>query len=159
MICSPPTLRTAARLLNGMGDAEAAGRFCRIFRAGCKRLLSRGREGRVANHRLNSAEWPKMISQAERVWMRLDRVAGKQTVRLTHYGRKSGKPYEVTIRFVADGGRVHLGTANVSRNWVQNVQKTPSVKLSIGGETFDATARFLTDRHEHERVQEKMRKK
>jgi len=33
------------------------------------------------------------------------------------------------------------------------------VKLLIGGETFDGTARFLTERAEHERSQEKMRKK
>ena len=90
---------------------------------------------------------------------RLNRVATRQTVRLTHYGRNSGKPYEVTIWFVADGDRVHLGTANVNRQWVRNVQKTPKAKLSIGGETFEGAARFLTDRAEHERVQMKMRRK
>jgi deazaflavin-dependent oxidoreductase (nitroreductase family) len=90
---------------------------------------------------------------------RLSRVATKQTVRLTHYGRKSGKPYEVTIWFVADGARVYLGTANVNRQWVRNVQKTPKVRLSIGGETFEGAARFLTDRAEHERVQVMMRRK
>lgn len=90
---------------------------------------------------------------------RLDRVARKQTVRLTHYGRKSGKAYEVTIWFVVDGERLYLGTANVNRQWVRNVQKTPNVKVLIGGETFDGTARFLTELSEHERSQEKMRKK
>jgi deazaflavin-dependent oxidoreductase (nitroreductase family) len=90
---------------------------------------------------------------------RLNRLATRQTVRLTHYGRNSGKPYEVTIWFVADGDRVHLGTANVNRQWVRNVQKTPKVKLSIGGETFEGAARFLTDRAEHERVQMMMRRK
>ena len=29
---------------------------------------------------------------------RLKAVAGRQTLTLTHYGRKSGKPYDVTIR-------------------------------------------------------------
>jgi len=90
---------------------------------------------------------------------RLDRLARQQTVRLTHYGRKSGKAYEVTIWFVVDGESVYLGTANVNRQWVRNVQKTPNVKLLIGGETFDGTARFLTERSDHERSQEKMRKK
>src|SRR3974377_451106 len=80
---------------------------------------------------------------------RLRRVAGKQTTRLTHYGRKTGKPHEVTIWFVLDGDRLYIGTANVNRQWVRNVQKTPRVKLSIGGETFDGTARFLTDRADH----------
>jgi deazaflavin-dependent oxidoreductase (nitroreductase family) len=90
---------------------------------------------------------------------RLRRVAARQTVRLTHYGRKSGKLHEVTIWFVLEDDKVYLGTANVNRQWVRNVQKTPQVKLSIGGETFDGTARFLTDRAEHERAMAAIRRK
>jgi len=71
---------------------------------------------------------------------RLDSVAKRQTVRLTHYGRKSGKPYEVTIWFAVDGDHVYVGTANVNRQWVRNVQKTPQVKLTIGGEMFEGGA-------------------
>jgi len=89
----------------------------------------------------------------------LKRVAARQTVTLTHYGRKSGKPYDVTIWFVVDGDKVYIGTANVIRQWVRNVQKTPQVKLSIGGETFDGTARFLTDRAEHARAMAAIRRK
>jgi deazaflavin-dependent oxidoreductase (nitroreductase family) len=90
---------------------------------------------------------------------RLDRVAGKQTVRLTHYGHKSGKLYEVTIWFVVDGERIYLGTANVGRQWVSNVQKTPKIKLTIAGEAFGGTARFLADRSEHEQAQARLRRK
>jgi deazaflavin-dependent oxidoreductase (nitroreductase family) len=93
------------------------------------------------------------------VLTRLNRVAARQTVTLTHYGRKSGKPYDVTIWFVVDGDKVYIGTANVNRQWVRNVQKTPQVKLSIGGETFDGTARFLTDRAEHARAMAAIRRK
>jgi len=93
------------------------------------------------------------------VLTRLKRVAARQTVTLTHYGRKSGKPYDVTIWFVVDGDKVYIGTANVNRQWVRNVQKTPQVKLSIGGETFDGTARFLTDRAEHARAMAAIRRK
>jgi deazaflavin-dependent oxidoreductase (nitroreductase family) len=70
-------------------------------------------------------------------------LAGKQTTRLTHYGRKTGNPNEVTIWFVLDGDELFIGTANVKRQWVRNVQKTPKVKLSIGGESFEGTARSL----------------
>ncbi len=91
--------------------------------------------------------------------MRLKRLARKQTLTLTHYGRKTGKPHEVTIWFVVDGDRVYLGTANVNRQWVRNVQKTPHVWLSVGGETFEGTARFLTDRDEHERAMAAIRRK
>ena len=90
---------------------------------------------------------------------RLRQVAGKKTTRLTHYGRKTGKPHEVTIWFVLDGDRLYIGTANVNRQWVQNVQKTPQVKLSIAGENVEGTARFLTDRAEHERAMAAIRRK
>jgi deazaflavin-dependent oxidoreductase (nitroreductase family) len=90
---------------------------------------------------------------------RLRQVAGKQTARLTHYGRKTGKPHEVTIWFVLDGERLYIGTANVNRQWVQNVQKTPQVKLSIAGENVEGTARLLTDRAEHERAMAAIRRK
>ena len=90
---------------------------------------------------------------------RLRREAGRQTTRLTHYGRKKGKPHEVTIWFVLDGDTLYIGSANVNRQWVRNVQKTPQIKLSIGGETFEGTARFLTDRAEHERAMTAIRRK
>lgn len=83
---------------------------------------------------------------------RLKRVVGKHTLKLTHYGRKSGKPYEVTIWFIADGDKVYLPTGNVNRQWVKNVKQTPRVRLSVGGETFDGEARFLADPGEHDRV-------
>lgn len=93
------------------------------------------------------------------VLTRLKRVASRQTTTLTHYGRKSGKPYNVTIWFVLKGEEVYLGTANVNRQWVRNVQKTPQVKLSIGGEAFDGRARFLVERAEHERAMAMVRRK
>jgi len=82
-----------------------------------------------------------------------------QSLRLIHYGRKTGKPHEVTIWFVLDDEKLYIGTVNVNRQWVRNVQKTPKIRLSIGGETFDSTARFLTDRAEHERAMAAIRRK
>ncbi|HUK89978.1 MAG TPA: hypothetical protein VLZ81_06225 [Blastocatellia bacterium] len=46
-------------------------------------------------------------------------LAGRQTLKLTHYGRKSGKAYEVTIWFVAAGDTVYLATMNVNRQCVR----------------------------------------
>lgn len=89
---------------------------------------------------------------------RLRRLAGKQTTRLTHYGRKTGKPHEVTIWFVLDD-KLYIGTANVNRQWVRNVQKKPQIKLCIGGQDFNGTARFLADRGEHDRAMAAMRRK
>lgn len=93
------------------------------------------------------------------VLKRLRRVAARQTLILTHYGRKSGKPYEVTIWFVLDDEKFYIGTANVNRQWVRNVQKTPQIRLSIGGEMFEGRARFLGDRAEHERAMAAIRRK
>ena len=83
---------------------------------------------------------------------RLRRLAGKSTLVLTHYERKSGKPYEVKIWFVVDGDRVFIGTADVRHQWVKNVQKNQPIKLSIGGEKFEAEARFLDDAAERDRA-------
>ena len=90
---------------------------------------------------------------------RLERVAGRQTTTLTHYGRKTGKPHEVTIWFGLDDDKLYIGTANVNRQWVRNVQKTPKVRLSIAAETFEGNARLLTDRAEHERAMAAIRRK
>jgi deazaflavin-dependent oxidoreductase (nitroreductase family) len=90
---------------------------------------------------------------------RLKRLAAKQTLILTHYGRKSGKAYNVRIWFVLNGDKIYIGTANVNRQWVRNVQKTPQVRLSIGGETFDGTARFLAGHAEHDHAMVAIRRK
>ncbi len=65
---------------------------------------------------------------------RLNRVANKQTVILTHYGRKSGKPHNVKIWFVVECGKVYIGTANMNHQWTRNVQKTARVRLATGGD-------------------------
>lgn len=74
----------------------------------------------------------------------LQAVAARQTLILTHYGRKSGKPYTVTIWFAVDGDKVYLPTASVTRQWVRNVRQTPKVEMSIGGVAFAGKARFLS---------------
>jgi deazaflavin-dependent oxidoreductase (nitroreductase family) len=90
---------------------------------------------------------------------RLKTVAGKHTTKLTHLGRKTGKPHEVTIWFVLDGDRLYLGTANANHQWVRNVRKTSKIKLFIAGETFEGNARFLSDRGQHERAMAAVRRK
>ena len=42
---------------------------------------------------------------ASKSFERLRQVGDRQTLRLTHYGRKSGRPYEVTIWYLLDGDR------------------------------------------------------
>src|ERR1700675_2207990 len=82
---------------------------------------------------------------------RLAKVAGYQTMRLTHRGRKSGKPYEVTIWFVVDGDAIYLN-GNVDTQWPRNVQVNPQVTMRIGQETFPGKATPIVDRTERERI-------
>ncbi|HZU43672.1 MAG TPA: nitroreductase family deazaflavin-dependent oxidoreductase [Terriglobales bacterium] len=90
---------------------------------------------------------------------RLQHVSGKQTLRLTHYGRTTGQPHEVTIWFVFDGERMYLATANVNRQWIKNVMKTPRVHFTIRGEKFDGEVRFINDSAERNRVLKKFQSK
>ena len=90
---------------------------------------------------------------------RLKAVAGKQTLTPTHYGRKSGKPYDVTIWFAVEGDKVYIGTANVNRQWGRNVRKTPRIRLAVRGEKFEGEAHFLSERAERERAMAAIRRK
>ena len=83
---------------------------------------------------------------------RLAAVSSRSTCRLTHRGRKSGNPYEVTIWFLVDGETVYLATANASRQWVRNVQANPSISFGVGGETFTGTSERVRDAAEERHV-------
>ena len=55
-----------------------------------------------------------------------------ETVRLTHYGRKSGKPYDVTIWFVSLDGTTWIGSLSAERGWVKNLRATGKAALDFG---------------------------
>jgi len=74
---------------------------------------------------------------------RLQKVADRSTLQVTHLGCKSGKAYQVTTWFIVEGEKVLLPTSNIDRNWVRNVRKRSQVGLSIGSERFSGEARFL----------------
>lgn len=76
---------------------------------------------------------------------RLARVAARQTCRLTHHGRKTGKAYQVTIWFMVEGERVYLATANAARQWVRNVRHDARVMLEMGGERFTGRVEALDE--------------
>jgi deazaflavin-dependent oxidoreductase (nitroreductase family) len=89
---------------------------------------------------------------ASKAFERLRRVGDRQTLRLTHYGRKSGRPYEVTIWYLVDDGRLYLVSANAARSWVRNVKVRPAVSLRVGDEIFNGNVRVITDAKEREKV-------
>jgi deazaflavin-dependent oxidoreductase (nitroreductase family) len=59
-------------------------------------------------------------------------VFDRSTIKLTHYGRKTGKPYTVTIWFVVMDGRVWIGSLSRKRNWVRNVRARGTADLDFG---------------------------
>ena len=90
---------------------------------------------------------------------RLARIANSSTLQLTHYGRKSGKPYEVTIWFLVEGDTIFLVTANMDRQWTRNVQKRHKVGLHFGAETLEGTVTRITDADERAHVNELVKQK
>jgi hypothetical protein len=49
--------------------------------------------------------------------------------------RNHRETHEVYIWFVLDGDGLYVGAANLNRQWVRNVQKTPKIRLSIAAAT------------------------
>lgn len=90
---------------------------------------------------------------------RLAKIADKSTVRLTHIGRKSGKPYRVTIWFTVDGDHINLQTMNMKRQWIANVLANPKVSLKIGDEIFEGTVKQVTEPQAMQRVVQLMKRK
>jgi deazaflavin-dependent oxidoreductase (nitroreductase family) len=90
---------------------------------------------------------------------RLARMARQSRCRLTHYGRKSGQPHEVTIWFLVDGEAVYLVTADKRRQWVRNVLAHPAVQLRVRDETFAGDVTPVTAPAEMARVVELLKHK
>jgi deazaflavin-dependent oxidoreductase (nitroreductase family) len=90
---------------------------------------------------------------------RLAALKRARTTLLTHYGRKTGKPYQVTIWFLVDGDHIYLVTMDMGRQWIRNVLATPKVSLQIRDEAFEGDATQVTDPVEMKRVVELLKRK
>jgi len=90
---------------------------------------------------------------------RLAAVASRSTLRLTTFGRKTGKPHPVPVWFMVEGSTVFLGTLKLKRDWPRNVKHNPSVKLEIGDLRLTGRAHRLTSAAQLERVAGMMRQK
>ncbi|HLX05644.1 MAG TPA: nitroreductase family deazaflavin-dependent oxidoreductase [Candidatus Binatus sp.] len=89
---------------------------------------------------------------ASKSFERLRKAGDRQTLKLTHYGRKSGRPYDVTIWYLVDNDRLYLVSANANRNWVRNVKARPAISLRIGDQVFNGDVRTITDKQERDKV-------
>ena len=91
---------------------------------------------------------------ASKSFQRLRKSGDRQTLKLTHYGRKSGRPYDVTIWYLVDNqnDRLYLVSANADRNWVRNVKARPAISLRVGEQVFNGDVRAITDKQERDKV-------
>ncbi len=89
---------------------------------------------------------------ASKSFERLRKVGDRQTLKLTHYGRKSGRPYDVTIWYLLDDDRLYLVSANADRNWVRNVKARPAISLRVGDQVFNGDVRPINDKQERDKV-------
>src|SRR5271163_3833323 len=103
----------------------------------------------------------RCMTMASKSLERLRKAGDRQTLKLTHYGRKSGRPYEVTIWYLVDNqnDRVYLISANADRSWVRNVKARPAISLRVGEEVFNGNVRTISDKQERDKVRSLVERK
>jgi deazaflavin-dependent oxidoreductase (nitroreductase family) len=76
----------------------------------------------------------------------LDAVAAEKEVRLTTYGRKTGKESSVTIWIVTDGDKVYIRSGQgLKRHWPKNLLAKPEGTLRVDGKVLRFKSRHITD--------------
>jgi deazaflavin-dependent oxidoreductase (nitroreductase family) len=72
-----------------------------------------------------------------------------QYLYLTTTGRVTGQPREIEIWFVEFDDRFYILAEHFNRaQWVQNIRRTPRVRVRLGNHQFDATARVLDEQRD-----------
>ena len=73
-----------------------------------------------------------------------ERLANNDFAYLTTTGRRTGKERTVEIWFALQDGRIYMLSGGGDRaDWVRNLRKTPRVRLRIGTQSANATARVV----------------
>ena len=67
------------------------------------------------------------------------------TVKLTHFGRKSGKAFHVTIWFVTLDGEMWIGSVDGNKDWVKNLRSTGKGAIDFGQGEIQVKAEFTDD--------------
>ena len=76
----------------------------------------------------------------------LDAVAKEKEVRLTTYGRKTGKETSVTIWIVTDGDKVYIRSGQgLKRHWPKNLLARPEGTLQLDGRSVSFKSRHITE--------------
>ena len=76
----------------------------------------------------------------------LDAVAKEKEVRLTTYGRETGKESSVTIWIVTDGSKAYIRSGQgLKRHWPQNLLARPEGTLQLDGKAVRVMSRHISD--------------
>ena len=87
-------------------------------------------------------------------------LQGSNQIEITVTGRMSGRSLSYPVWFALEGDRLYLIPVRGSdTEWYKNVRKTPSIRLTARGKTLTASARFLTDQSQLDKILEKFRDK
>lgn len=76
----------------------------------------------------------------------IDAAAREREATLTTYGRKSGRPHDVTIWLTTDGKRLYIRSGQgLGRQWPQNLLARGEGVLRVGKEAVKVKPRLVTD--------------
>jgi deazaflavin-dependent oxidoreductase (nitroreductase family) len=94
---------------------------------------------------------PKDNVQSRIVMPSIIDLTNEQFLYLTTIGRKSGLPREIEIWFVTQNGKYYIFAEHQARaQWVKNILKNPRVRVRVGKQVFEATARVIEERDDRE---------
>jgi len=79
----------------------------------------------------------------------LPRLGKEEYCYVTTTGRVTGKPHKIEIWFGLNNESVYLLSGGMDKSdWVKNMKKNPSVTVRVAKNTFQATARIVTNQSE-----------
>lgn len=81
-------------------------------------------------------------------------IPAQSTLKLTHFGRKSGKAFDVTIWFAEIDGGLWIGSLDESRNWVRNLRSTGRARVDFGSGPIEVAAESVGDATDQQRYRE-----
>jgi deazaflavin-dependent oxidoreductase (nitroreductase family) len=85
----------------------------------------------------------------------IDAAKNEREVTFTTFGRKTGKPYDVTIFVVTDGHRLFIVSGQgMARQWPQNLEARGDGVLHLGGLDVNVKPRHVLDPGEIRMVSE-----
>jgi deazaflavin-dependent oxidoreductase (nitroreductase family) len=80
-------------------------------------------------------------------------VADVECCDVTTRGRRTGRSHEIEIWFALDGPSLYLVSGNgPTADWYRNMLADPHVTVRLNGESYDASARPVTDPVERRRA-------